>query len=664
MSKRNVEGLHIPFDPIAVARTLWKKHWIIYPFTAIFALMGFFVAKKLIRTTYRARAVLIRSEEVEEVAELGALRDMSHIEETLRLFGSMIGLKLPPDKLAKMVKVTTDKRSGLLYVEAEDGNAKKAANIANSYSQAYCATTRRFRRQEALNNFQYFKRRLADTNAQIDKLEKDYSLKKAELGVVDMSKYARSLALQYNHFDALYNEAKARRKEVNLKLEKMASIKKELGERVAKEEAKQKATLRSRTTLRKQVGRLKEKIVKSKRDEEIRLRLVKAKKDYETGKKLYAQGVMSGTVLEARKAQYQNLLNALKATPEITKLQKEIEELDKGIIPKSSSKSQSALILKEMVVQEMELRLEASASKEKISFYKNAKGNINKKMKKLPAIENEFTDIERKLNLLTTYRVELQDKLDISRSAIDTEDTAFHLLQPAIAPTYPTKTKRYVVFAAFTILGFLLGLICLVLFAVYADKLYESEQVEAQLGVLSLGTVTADEATEDDERWLYSRFCDAIGKDLRQCEDCYVLYVSSVRLKDGRTLVSERLASSISKFGLKVALLAADKRGTTKVRETSDFDYMKLPSHAGLDYIASVHFNTLLQMACKDRDIVIIDGPPLRPWVDARVLAKLVHGSVLAIPSGKYRSLGLKILFNRESGPLHRPIGTVLTKVS
>jgi succinoglycan biosynthesis transport protein ExoP len=142
-----------------------------------------------------------------------------------------------------------------------------------------------------------------------------------------------------------------------------------------------------------------------------------------------------------------------------------------------------------------------------------------------------------------------------------------------------------------------------------------------------------------------------------------VIHITSARPGEGKTTISISLAVSAASSGLKVALLDADLRRLSLSR------FFGLESEAGLvdllmntknpqdvlqlhqtsnvfvipagsktlnppDVLNSERMRLLVERLAEQFDYVVIDTPPVGPVIDAAIVAKLAHKTILVVQWG------------------------------
>jgi hypothetical protein len=382
---------------------------------------------------------------------------------------------------------------------------------------------------------------------------------------------------------------------------------------------------------------------------------------------LLEQGVVSGVQVEEKRAALQSIENEMNETPEIKVMVDEIKKIDAGIIPQPEGGGANALILKEMVVQQIDLRLEEITADELVNFYKKTRDDIKVELQKLPAIEAEYNSLHRRMTKLSLYEVDLKKELDDARLKIDSEITAFHVIQEASVPVYPNTTKRILVLLASAIFGFSSGFFLAFMISVMETRLRYGKEVVNQLGLSILMEPLANSdrkadanLTHSNSHWLAANLIDQIGGISKLYEQGKVIMVTSLETGEGRTWAMDALYNSLTLVDIKVATLSFDFRGKSSYHwkgctrdDASVFSPDQLESSSVTDLIGKLK---------EDFQLVLIEAPPCEPWVDAETIASYCDASILVLQAGRHRSLSVRFALDKLESPLlRRPLGVILT---
>ncbi len=645
----------MPFNPARVLLFAARRWYVPICALLLSGTAAFLAVKLFLPVTYRARAVLLKSEAVSSPQTMRLLQDMAKTSATLDEFRRRLGGRaahLPDYKLAGLVDVEFDRRSGLVVITAESASPTEAASTANAYADAYLSVTRKFRSAQERTQAEHLtalmeelRRKAAETAAKMKKF-------KVEHGFIDFSKQMKNYVNLYNHYDFLASQARERLSEIRNKLEKMDSMIARLNEKIERESEETRARLRNRTALRKQLETLKERIYETRRMRELRLRLRTARRKAERLRDLHARGLVPAEELKTAEAELHALERAMREPPEVAALKKRIEELSERIVPKEgAAKGGSVLILKEMLLRRMELELDLDASREEAEWYEACAARVKRRMDALPALESAYKELARELARYDARIDELQENLDDTRADIHSQMPAFILLQRAIPPSYPYQTRRRIVAALVTCGGCLASVLLLLLYGIMKLKVESASDMPRMDGIMCIGECTPEKGegaektaarlvdaaggpedlarsrlflmvSSPDHHPLQSPFCTALAEAFRTLGfTCAILPLRPVQ-SDGAPPASWYAAAGKKDDGIRIILPPADITGT---------------------FFLSERLDRILLDAARHSKIIMADGPPTSQRLEFEALARKMDLLVLGIPAGAYHPLILAL---------------------
>jgi len=660
---RHDEGrpLRLPVSPMGLAKALWRRRRAVLVGAVLAGLAGLLVTPAVVPVMWRSRAVLLRNEGGGGAVRLDAFQDLAHTEKTLVEFASRAGLQLSTDKLAALVQVEFEKRSGMVDVSVDSPSPDRAAALAVAYTDAFLAVTSQIQRAESMDRVAYYGRRLTVVDDELRRREDAIRTFKERHAIVDVSKQVKALLDQLGRFEALLQGERARGREVQLKLTSMDGIIADLAARARKEEEDAQATLRSRTTLRKQSERLHERITELRSDAAAKIRLANLEAELHRFEDLERQGVVARTAVEQRRMAYQEARARIDGNPQIRKLEAEVARLDEGILPNApGSDGPSALILKEMVVEQMELRLEASTNESLVAYYEAAVQGVQKRLAELPALQAAHDRLLRDVTSLQEQLVDVRTRLDEARLAIDAGANPFVLLQRATVPSYPKTTRRRLLPLAAVAVGGAAGFLWALGGALRSLRLDDIDEVSSGLGLTAFGLVGRPTCHDPFVRGgITAALLESLGPLRPTANHGVVLAVTSLDDEEDRALVAETLCRGLERMGLRSFLVVADG---FRPRSPDGLAWSGRPPGVTNRWVESDDFRTLLDETRRYYDVVVMTAPPLGPSVRGAAVATMADGVVLAIERGRHRTLALQRTLARPTAPLPTVVGAVVVE--
>ncbi|MEO5565597.1 MAG: polysaccharide biosynthesis tyrosine autokinase [Luteimonas sp.] len=247
--------------------------------------------------------------------------------------------------------------------------------------------------------------------------------------------------------------------------------------------------------------------------------------------------------------------------------------------------------------------------------------------------------------------------------------------------------------------GLVLGLLLAFLLEFLDDTLKTPQDIEQRLRLPVLGIIpklikqSPEEATHD-LRSAFSESYRSVRTALQFSTEGgvpKVLLITSAGAGEGKTTSALALARNFAQMGKRVLLIDADLRNPslhktlgissevglssllagapllTGVIHESGEDRLEVivagplpPNPAEL--LLGSKLVSLLSLAARIYDQVIIDGPPVLGLADAPILASLANGTLLVVHSGETRIANAQISLKRLQGARAHMIGTLLTQ--
>jgi polysaccharide biosynthesis transport protein len=387
-------------------------------------------------------------------------------------------------------------------------------------------------------------------------------------------------------------------------------------------------------------------------------------------------------------AQYQQKLGIFKpAFPEMIQLRNQIQELDaqaeKEIHAIKASIESSYL---NAVQEEESLKAQLDQTKTEVTVQRNS--NI------------EYTILKRETDTnRTLYDGLLQRYKEIGvTGAVGNNNIS--VVDEAIFPNSPQSPNLLRNLGLGLISGLILGLMAAFARDYMDDSFKSPADVERNIGLSVLGVVpkpTSGFAVDEELQNARSGMSEAI-RSLRTALQFATnegfpktMLVTSSRAAEGKTTTSVALSKSLASIGMNVLLIDADLRSSSVHRKLGCSNNLGLSSvlkgqknaqdvvqrtdtkglfvmSAGpipsnpAELLSGASMDSLLSLAGKSFNFIIIDGPPILGLADAPLLASSASATLLVVAASETRRNTTKIALKRIQMARGNVIGALLTK--
>jgi capsular exopolysaccharide synthesis family protein len=325
------------------------------------------------------------------------------------------------------------------------------------------------------------------------------------------------------------------------------------------------------------------------------------------------------------------------------------------------------------------------ALKRKIVLLTTQEGLLGKQVKELEEESKKFGRSSIDVEMMRAEILALQDVLsrlgtELERTRVESQAdsksssgrvTLMSEAQPARAGD---SKKRMAKIAGAGAAAFILPFVLIVWLDARKERINTGSDVEQGLGLSVLGSVPMipprvmkrlDGASPREQHWrtLLSESVDSIAAVLlraAQFGDNRVVMVSSATAGEGKTTLAAHLATSLAIAGHRTALVDFDLRrpalhrvlglnlkpGVSDVLDDSQlfdasFQATQIPNlmflsagrwnNAGLAGLAAADLKTLFDRLRAEYEFVVVDGSPLLPVVDSRLIAQHANSVVISV---------------------------------
>jgi capsular exopolysaccharide synthesis family protein len=343
-----------------------------------------------------------------------------------------------------------------------------------------------------------------------------------------------------------------------------------------------------------------------------------------------------------------------------------------------------------------------SATQDQISDTQARVEELTGMAERTPEQEAELATLEGRLvSLRATYTTLLGFSTGNATNQLS-------IIEPAVAPKVPVGPRVLLNVALAAVLGLVLAVAIALMIELVRDPIKDSDDVEATLGVSTLGAVGRMRAEGGRSQiyqlatLLYPRSAAAEAfRTLRTniefaAVDAPVrtLLVTSSSPGEGKTVMACNLAVAFAQSGKSVLLVDADLRkpgvhqlfdlpnaqgltsllrneevGLDAVAQGTEQGNLRVITTGSLppnpaELLGSQRMRALLDRMLSEFDLVVFDSPPLRAVADAAILSSFLDGTVFVVDTNSSRRRAVRQGRDALSRAGAHVLGVVLNRIS
>lgn len=386
---------------------------------------------------------------------------------------------------------------------------------------------------------------------------------------------------------------------------------------------------------------------------------------------------------------YQEKLRIFKPDyPEMQQIQGQIDELDRQIES-------------EYRAVRLSLRAEYDAAVSHENMLKEQLDTLRSQTLDTSKRSIQYNTLRRDTDTNRLLYDSLLQRYNQVSAASDVRPNNISIVDRASVPAGPFSPRPIRNIALGLMLGLMLGVGIALLIEFLDDTLKTPEDIEQQLklpvlGIIpKLGAKQTLRAVSADPRSTFSEAYRSVRTALQFSTDRgtpRIILVTSAMPAEGKTTTAHTLARNFTQMGRKVLLVEADLRnpslhkittgprgekgtsnlltGSATLQETivpggdNEPDLIfagPLPPNPA-ELLAGLRLRVLLDVALKNYDQIIVDGPPVMGISDSPLLSNAVDSTLFVVQSGRTRIRDAQGAVKRLLTARTRLLGVVLTK--
>jgi tyrosine-protein kinase Etk/Wzc len=307
------------------------------------------------------------------------------------------------------------------------------------------------------------------------------------------------------------------------------------------------------------------------------------------------------------------------------------------------------------------------------------------RMAAVPAKEVEYARLERSARVLADIYTLLQTRLKEAEVVEAVEDASVRVVDPAVIGPHPVRPRAAVLVPLLGLLGATVGGMVSIGRSRLDRAVRTREDVEAAVGIPTVAVIPrlprrrgrAASGSRDPAGGMLAEAFGTLRTNLlflNPEQRPHILSVTSALPAEGKSFTTLRLAQSLARQGLRVAVLDADlRRGrlhepfevpaspglsealaglvapetTIKTAVNDEFAGIRLiPRGQVPPNPAELHgegrLRKMAELALIDADLVLVDSPPLLPVTDSALIGAQMDGVLVVVRAGATDTAALR----------------------
>jgi len=688
----------VPFDLLTFVVGLWRRKGMVILGVILSAVLGVSAAILFGVRTWEAETSLLftgTEGEVEggvfQTPTLTTQLGLTQLPANLQEVREKLQLKVPLKDLQQATTAFVQKDTSLLVVRAAWNDREMAAKIANNLRDAFLQGTVDLRKRVAMKYADYLGDRLDTVTKELDEADGKLGDFMRKQKVVDLNGESQWLLTQFGELDNLYHQAVSDRDGVEIQLANMAPILAALKDLAAKEKDDQAGFTENPRQLAQLRGILTQKYREQRDLEAGKAQLKIAELEFERAQRSLKQKLISQAEFDTAKANLEAARAAANQTGDLSSLRHEMDSIDATILPNLYSTGggddpeSGVPILRNVLNTNLTLQLQKVSLDAKVSSLEKARDDMRTRLDNLPEIQKGWVTLQREVTAKETEKLDIRNRLAGAQLLMNLDSPYFSVVSEAVPPDHSTESNRKLIAILVTGLGIWITLALAVIATVMDTSLKSAADSKRRAGVPVLGEVPVHSGRgpmlpAGTDPPLLERFkivSLAVGRKI-QATGTRRLLITSPEPGDGRSLVTSYLAYCFGRDDKKVLVVDGQIRGghsgplndcleedDESSRENGDDaprpglgeylsfaydDYRQVIRQTrllGVDFVPSMkravipdllgsdRLRAMLEDASQSYDTVLIDGPPVLPYVDAEILANQCDAILVVLRAGK-----------------------------
>jgi len=658
------ETARLPFDPISLLKRLARHWWqfviIAVAAAGIGAAAGFIVGTP----TFEAEMVMLynptndelsdefeviqnlddsttfiyrqgsRQERVDTPSlEIQTLLNTVEIPTNLETVREELQLAVPLTEIGAAVSARVIRDTDVMIIRGTWGDAKTAADLANTLARVYITNNRLINRQDLAETKTRLEIRYAETREELEGLEARYAEFAALNNFVDIDQETEQYIARQAEQQTALDQARSDEQMLAIQERNLGESIAELERAIALEEETRAGRI-SANEANRRIEQLIEQIDRSRQERATMAQLLIKEQELEIALERFDQRLISPDQLLRVQGEYDQLAAELEEDEQIRQWQEEIEALRALAFNDDAAMSPNVALLQELILRRLEIKLDQIAVGAAIETLETSVHRVEGRLDGLPDVTQEYARLRTRIGGL---EAELNGYGALLAGAITAYENAasdFSIVSEAPVPLYPTQSSRRLIAAGVFVLVLLLGTMVIVLFELADTRIVSVAEAELRLSMEVLAEIPHCQNPEDllpdlSESTVFERFR-TLALIVRKAvpERGARVLIASAKPSEGKSVVAANLAAVWGRQDERVLFIDAQVReqDATSLVDGLLIDRSKKATHE--NDVATPAIPGLNEyLSFQNEELAEITQPARFPGVDV-----VIRGSTQVVP--------------------------------
>ncbi|MFO0875795.1 MAG: hypothetical protein U0840_00210 [Gemmataceae bacterium] len=642
-----------------VLGTALQFWWIGLTYLALLAGVSGYVAWKYTRYTWEARASLLYSslpvpDQQRDLYSPPDLKTLTGLVTTPRVLDQACaekGLEGAARALERNLEVTNTPGTRVLLLRLRWEDGKTAQELLDRVSDLFREQVAELRRQKIEGHLEDYQKSRQECHARW--LESLRALQQFSqgTGTTDLKTARTRQAEEVLSLESSLALARRNHANTQTQLKHLDEYIKQLKNDATQQAEKQREFEAAEETVadnRRRQDRLRELIADERKLEETRLQLDVRRREQERLRPLVAKGLKPRGEYDRLQAEIGALVARISENDKICEWKKELDRIDKVVVPKGKSQSQGSPIIQQTLFRRLELELQLKGIDEELRQVSLALDEKRKEIEKLGRAQQQAESLAREVEAADTHRQRIDSQIAALRQLQALGSAEFVVVTHANVGSFPLSSNRKVLLAGCLGAGVIFGLVFLAGFDFWRFS-RSAEGVAGSLGLPVVAQVAPLEEGLDNAPGIRG-----LALTLRQHVDragAIVLFSPAGPAPHLEPMIHS-LASCLARRDERVLILdgrlgEASDAGATGLRDylsfsVSDVDEVIRPALLpGVDFLsagkcvncsealATHRMRELIEQLRTRYSMILLHGPSLKDSVDLTILAAFTEGMII-----------------------------------